>query len=92
MQKRRNKERGGTRKVEQKYVFADLSNDGSCCAPLQVVTGQPLMFPPDCFFQGSYGIIIIHFLGALEGSCHVVGCKLRLDSQRDIETPLCMQM
>lgn len=48
--------------------------------------------PPDCSFRGSYGIIIIHFQGALEDSNHAVGCKLRLDSQHDSETPLCLEM
>ena len=82
----RGTERGGTWEGVQKCVLVSLS---SCCAPLLEVT-QLLMSPPDVLFQGSCEIIIIHFQGAREDSCQVVSYKLRLDSQHDIQPPLCV--
>lgn len=45
----------------------------------------------ECIFQGNNGNIIMHFQGALEDFCHVVGCKPRLVSQHDSMAPLCLQ-
>lgn len=42
--------------------------------------------------QALLQINIIHFQGAQEDRCHVVGYKLRLDSWHDTETTVCVSV